>query len=105
MDRNFFPGGNTLINVWLNGLVGRFGWLDYGFPGWVYTVAEWLLVPFLILAAFALAQSREAVRRVLPLFVCFGVMTLGLLVAIGYAGVRYQLSTGFQFAQARYLFP
>ena len=105
MHRNFFPGGNTLIHVWLNGLVGRFGWLDYGFPGWVYTVAEWLLVPFLILAAFALAQAREAVRRVLPLFVCFGVMTLGLLVAIGYAGVRYQLSTGFQFAQARYLFP
>jgi 4-amino-4-deoxy-L-arabinose transferase-like glycosyltransferase len=105
MHRNFFPGGNTLINVWLNGLVGRFGWLDYGFSGWVYTLAEWLMVPFLILAAFALARAREAVKRVLPLFVCFGVMTLGLLVAIGYAGVRYQLSTGFPFAQARYLFP
>jgi hypothetical protein len=104
MHRAYFHGA-PLIHVWLDGLVGRFGWLDYSFPGWVYTLAEWLLVPFLILAAFALAQAREAVRRVLPLFACFGVMTLGLLVAIGYAGVRYQLSTGFQFAQARYLFP
>jgi 4-amino-4-deoxy-L-arabinose transferase-like glycosyltransferase len=105
MHRNYFPGGAPLIHVWLDGLVGRFGWLDYGFPGWVYTLAEWLMVPFLILAAFALARAREAVRRVLPLFACFGVMTLGLLAAIGYAGVRYQLSTGFPFAQARYLFP
>jgi fucose 4-O-acetylase-like acetyltransferase len=31
-------------------------------------------------------------------------MAIGLLAAIGYAGVRYQLSTGSPFAQARYLF-
>jgi 4-amino-4-deoxy-L-arabinose transferase-like glycosyltransferase len=105
MHRNFFAGTTPLIDVWLHGLVGRFGWLDYSVPGWIYTLAEWLLVPFLILGVWALVQAREAVRRVLPLFACFGVMTLGLLAAVGYAGVRYQLSTGFPFAQARYLFP
>lgn len=41
----------------------------------------------------------------LPIFACFAVMALGLMAAIGYTGVRYQLSSGEQFAQARYLFP
>jgi 4-amino-4-deoxy-L-arabinose transferase-like glycosyltransferase len=105
MHHNYFPAGDPLIHMWLYGLVGRFGWLDYSFPPWVYTMAQWLLVPFLLLAVAALAQARKTVKRMLSLFACFGVMTLGLLVAIGYAGVRYQLSTGFPFAQARYLFP
>jgi hypothetical protein len=41
----------------------------------------------------------------LPIFVCFAVMTVGLLGAIGYAGIRYRLSNGTAFEQARYLFP
>ena len=41
----------------------------------------------------------------LGIFGCFGVMALGLLGAIGYAGIRYRLSTGYPFEQARYLFP
>jgi len=104
MHRRFFAG-TPLINIWLNGLVGRFGWLDYSFPGWVYTLAKVLLIPFLALALSGLLRARGAIRRLLPLLLSFGVMTLGLLVAIGYAGVRYQLSTGYPFAQARYLFP
>lgn len=105
MHHNFFPAGNPLIYVWLDGLVGHFGWLDYTFPAWVYMLAKWLLVPLLGLALLAAVRSRPAIRQILPLFACFAVMTAGLLAAIGYAGVRYQLSTGFPFAQARYLFP
>ena len=46
---------------------------------------------------------RASIPRVLPIFACFGVMAVGLLASIGYAGVRYYLSTGGPFEQARYL--
>jgi hypothetical protein len=52
-----------------------------------------------------LVQVRRRILSVLPIFVCFGVMALGLLGAIGYDGIRYRLGTGYQFEQARYLFP
>jgi hypothetical protein len=32
-------------------------------------------------------------------------MAVGLLGAIGYAGIRYRMSSGYPFEQARYLFP
>jgi hypothetical protein len=48
---------------------------------------------------------RRGIRSVLPIFACFAVMALGLLGAIGYTGIRYRLSTGYPFEQARYLFP
>ncbi|HTX33298.1 MAG TPA: DUF2142 domain-containing protein [Solirubrobacteraceae bacterium] len=105
MHREYFPGGYPLRTLWLDGSIGHFGWLDYGFPGWVYRLGEWLLVPFGALAAISVFRLRAQVRRWLPLFATFAVMALGLLVAIGYAGIRYQLSTGNGFAQARYLFP
>ena len=37
MNHVYFPGGYPLWDVWLNGSIGHFGWLDYGFPPWVYT--------------------------------------------------------------------
>ena len=105
MHHDYFPGPSPLIHVWLNGTIGRFGWLDYGFPSWVYAVGRDLLYVFLALAVLSLIQVRDRIRPLLPIFACFAVMALGLLGAIGYSGIRYQLSTGSQFAQARYLFP
>ncbi|HXW59664.1 MAG TPA: DUF2142 domain-containing protein, partial [Solirubrobacteraceae bacterium] len=94
-----------LWSTWFDGSIGHFGWLDYTFPPWVYSDARWLLYLFVALALVGLLRLGRALRSVLPIFACFGVMALGLLGAIGYAGVRYQLSTGYPFAQARYLFP
>jgi hypothetical protein len=53
----------------------------------------------------ALIRLRKRLLGMLPMFACFGVMGVGLLASIGYTGIRYQLATGSQFAQARYLFP
>jgi len=39
------------------------------------------------------------------MLVCFAVMTVGLLAAIGDAGIHYRASTNDVFEQARYLFP
>lgn len=104
MNHVYFVG-YPLIGTWLDGTIGHFGWLDYTFPAWVYTVAKYLLLIGTLFALIGLVRLRYSARKLLPLLACFGVMIVGLLGAIGYSGVRYQLETGYQFAQARYLFP
>jgi 4-amino-4-deoxy-L-arabinose transferase-like glycosyltransferase len=98
-------GEYPLWNTWLNGSIGHFGWLDYTFPGWVYTDGRYLVYALAALALAGLARLRRGVRRMLPIFVCFAVAAVGLLGAIGYAGIRYRMSSGYPFEQARYLFP
>ncbi|MEA2146914.1 MAG: hypothetical protein QOG59_2501, partial [Solirubrobacteraceae bacterium] len=104
MHHTFFRG-YPLANLWLDGSIGRFGWFDYGFPQWVYTVGRSVFAVLVALALVGAFRLRTGIRRLWPIFGCFAVMAAGLLGAIGYAGVRYRLSTGSQFEQARYLFP
>ncbi|HWX52373.1 MAG TPA: hypothetical protein VNY34_03710, partial [Solirubrobacteraceae bacterium] len=94
-----------LWNTWLNGSIGHFGWLDYTFPKWVYDDGRYLLYGLAALALAGVVQVRRRIGQVLPIFACFAVMAVGLLGAIGYAGIRYRLSSGYPFEQARYLFP
>jgi 4-amino-4-deoxy-L-arabinose transferase-like glycosyltransferase len=105
MNHTYFPGYYPLWQIWLDGSIGRFGWLDYSFPAWVYSDMRYLVYGLAALAAIGLVRVRAAIRGLLPLFACFGVMALGLMGIIGYLGIRYQLPTGYPFAQARYLFP
>jgi len=102
--RHTYFSGYPLWRTWLNGSIGHFGWLDYRFPAWVYTAARYLICALAALALAALVRLRAAVRPLLPIFACFAVVAVGLCGAIGYAGIRYRLSTG-PFEQARYLFP
>jgi 4-amino-4-deoxy-L-arabinose transferase-like glycosyltransferase len=104
MNHTFFSK-DPVWEIWFNGSIGHFGWLDYSFPAWVYSDARDLFYVLAALAALTLVRVRAGIARMLPIFVCFGVMALGLLGAIGYAGLRYRLNTGDQFEQARYLFP
>jgi hypothetical protein len=94
-----------LLGLWLHESIGHFGWLDYSFPAWVYEDGQDLFYVLAALALVGLVRVRASIRALLPIFACFAVMAVGLLAAIGYAGIRYKLSTGFQFEQARYLFP
>lgn len=105
MNHNYFTAGSPLIGTWFEGSIGHFGWLDYTFPRWVYTFAKYVFVALAALALVAVVKLRRAIWRLTPILLCFAVIVLGLLGAIGYTGIRYQLSTGFPFAQARYLFP
>ena len=105
MHRDYFPGQYPLWGTWLDGLIGHFGWLDYTFPSWVYTLGRDLLFVFVAVGLAGLHRLRARLQGMLPILGCFAVMTLGLLGAVGYTGIRYQLSTGSGFAQARYLFP
>jgi 4-amino-4-deoxy-L-arabinose transferase-like glycosyltransferase len=91
--------------LWLNALVGHFGWLDYNFPKWVYEWARWIFWTMSALGIVALVRARRQLPALLPIFLCFGVMALGMLGSIGFAGLRYRESTGQAFEQGRYLLP
>jgi hypothetical protein len=105
MHHNFFPNQTPVLTVYVDGSIGAFGWLDYGFPLWVYTVGRALTGLLVALAFVGLFRIRARLAPLLPLFACFAVMLAGLVVAVGVAGVRYKVTTGFVFEQARYLFP
>jgi hypothetical protein len=104
MNHVYFPTW-PLRQTFFDGGIGRFGWLDYGFPGWVYTVAEDGFLVLAVLAAIGLWRVRRELVGVWPLLAGFGAMALGLMGAIGFAGIRYRVATGLEFEQARYLFP
>ncbi|MEA2371200.1 MAG: hypothetical protein QOH12_1594 [Solirubrobacteraceae bacterium] len=94
-----------LRQTFFDGAIGRFGWLDYGFPARVYSLAEDAFVVLAVLAVIGVWRSRRELMAVWPLAIGFGVMALGLMAAIGFAGIRYLTLTGYAFEQARYLFP
>ncbi len=104
--RDLIPGGGyPVFELWFRPLVGRFGWVDYGFPGWVtwFALAVWGML--LALVARALTVGRSAVRSRSWELATYALMTLGLLVVIAKPAYDYQVSTGFTFEQIRYLFP
>ena len=104
MHHRFFPAYPGW-EIWLDGLIGHFGWLDYTFPQWVYKYGLDIFYALAALAAVGLFRLRARLLGMLPIFLCFGVMGLGLLASIGYTGIRYQAATGARFEQARYLIP
>jgi 4-amino-4-deoxy-L-arabinose transferase-like glycosyltransferase len=85
-------------SLWFKGLVGRFGWLDYGFPEWAYLVA--LVIVGLTTAVAAGVLWRERRERARELAV-FGLAALGLMGAV--ATVSYHAAPPFD--QGRYLLP
>ena len=104
MNHRYFTDW-PLRDVFFDGAIGHFGWLDYGFPARVYGAAQDAFLVLAALAAAGLYRARRELAGLGPLAAAFAVMALGLLTAIGYAGIRYVVATSFVFEQARYLFP
>lgn len=98
---DFYP----LREIWFNGFIGEFGWLEYGFPHWVYDLALAIAVAIVALAGRELYEMRSAIRSRLAELITYLILMAGLLVLIG--GVSYIAriggATGYE--QPRYLFP
>jgi 4-amino-4-deoxy-L-arabinose transferase-like glycosyltransferase len=94
-----------LWSTWFIGFVGRFGWLDYGFPMWFYEVARVIAVAVCALAAAELVRSREVIRRRLGELAVYALAVVGLAAEIGVQSYRYLITNGGVFQQARYLLP
>jgi Predicted membrane protein (DUF2142) len=103
---NYFPGAFTTRQLWFNGLVGLYGWVDTLFPGWVYDIA---LVPAGLIAALALrelARGRRALRRRIPELAVYGLTAAGVAALVGAQSYGASTRGGFSFfSEPRYLLP
>ncbi len=97
----YFPPYET----WWKGFIGRFGWLDFGFPLMVYKLALGVGIALAGLGIRAVARYRRRVPGRWREIAAYGAIALGLMVEIGFAGLDYRNSTGYIFEQARYLLP
>ena len=91
--------------VWFRGFIGKFGWLDTYWGVWPYRVAFGIYVPITVLAGLALWRRRTRAGGALAELLTYAVLALGVMGSIGFLGIRFTRDTGFDFAQARYLFP
>jgi hypothetical protein len=98
-------GGWRVYDPYFFQLVGKFGWLDYTFPGWVYALAVGVAAVVLAAVAAELARCRAALRRRLPELLTYALMLAGLCFVVGMIGASSLKLFGLQFEQGRYLFP
>ncbi|HWT24165.1 MAG TPA: hypothetical protein VN213_11725, partial [Solirubrobacteraceae bacterium] len=102
-----FPGGNPMPNLWLHGLIGRFGWLDTEWPDAVYRLGRWAFVAIAVLAAVELVRAarRGALAGRWAELLTYAAVVGGLLFLIGWAGYRAKVTGAVGFEQPRYLLP
>src|SRR5207248_10754972 len=87
------------------GLIGRFGWIDYSFPGWVYPLGLKVILLVVALTVASLVRWRRrlwARRAELAVYV---VATICMAAAIAHADWNAFISGSPRFDQTRYLFP
>jgi 4-amino-4-deoxy-L-arabinose transferase-like glycosyltransferase len=101
--KNYDPGVFTTRQVWFNGFVGQYGWVETAFPAWVYDVALICGVAILLALGRSLVKSRRALRDRLPEAIVYIIMAAGLMAVIG--GAAYFSPGAGSFTQARYLLP
>ena len=97
-------GSNPFWEVYVQGLVGRFGWFLEGFPRWVNWLAVLVYVALLVLAGVAVIRGG-ILRRRWPELATYAAAAVGLVVVVGVAGYSYKVRTNIAFEQVRYLFP
>jgi hypothetical protein len=102
---NDFPGVFTTRQLWFDGYVGLYGWLDTTFPPWVYTVALVAAAAVALLCGRCLLQRRAALRARVGELGVYAVMAVGLLVLVGSASYAVFPEADAEYAQARYLLP
>jgi 4-amino-4-deoxy-L-arabinose transferase-like glycosyltransferase len=102
-----FPGypDYPLWETYFQGLVGRFGWFQYGFPEWANFVALGIWLAIVGLFGRALWVCRRALRRRWPELLTYLAVAAGVLLLVAVAGYRYRIDNHVNFEQTRYLFP
>jgi len=102
---NDFPGLFTARQLWFDGFVGLYGWLDTPFPGWVDTLA---LIPagaIVLLCGRSLLSDRAVLLGRAGELMVYAGIALGLLLLVGLDSYRSFPATDAEYAQVRYLMP
>jgi Predicted membrane protein (DUF2142) len=97
--------GVPLHRVWFNGFIGRFGWLGYGYPQWVYDVAWRVAIAIVLLTLGGLARSLRALRTRWLELACYAVAVAGTAALVGLVDYQAFISHQPLYEQARYLLP
>ena len=97
--------GFPLHQIWFNGFIGRFGWVDYGYPGWVYNLAWRIAIVIVVLAVIGLARSSRALRSRWPELACYVAAVVGEMFLIGLVDYQSRITGQAPYEQARYLLP
>jgi hypothetical protein len=94
-----------LRQIWFNGFIGQFGWLEYSFPHWVYDFALAVAAGLVALVGRELVRVKALLRSRLGELITYLTIMVGLLVLVG--GVSYiaQVGGALGYEQPRYLFP
>lgn len=108
--QDFFPV-NPFWAIWMDGLIGHFGYLDYNFSGSVRQLVTAAWVAIIALAGVGAVRIARA-RGIAASIVRHGPLLLGgivavafLLLVIGRTDYHSRLIGGPPFQQARYLLP
>jgi 4-amino-4-deoxy-L-arabinose transferase-like glycosyltransferase len=102
---DYFHGLFPPRQIWFDGFVGLYGWVDTPFPGWVESLA---LIPALLvlaLCARSLLDARAALGARLSELLVYVVMCVGLLGLIGADSFHAFPLYDAEYGQARYLLP
>ncbi len=102
--KSYDAGIFTTRQVWFNGFVGQYGWVETAFPDWVYNVALIFAIAVLAACARTLVLLRDTVRARLPELLVYTIMGVGLLLLIGSTSY-FSPAKGESYTQARYLLP
>jgi Predicted membrane protein (DUF2142) len=94
-----------LRDIWFDGFVGNFGWLDYRLPESVYSIALVIAAIVAFLAGRELYFNRQVLGSRAGELITYAAMTLGLLILVNGNGFAVRSGEGGGFEQARYLLP
>lgn len=97
--------GKPLVDIWLNGLVGVFGWVDYGFSPQVLRLATRIFVALIVLMFVALFKARNILTSSWRLTVCCLLGLASVAALVGTVDYQAYISGTPRFEQARYLLP
>ncbi len=102
---NYFGELFTTRQLWFDGVVGLYGWVDTVFPDWVYTVA---LIPAAVICGLCgreLARHRGTLTSRAGELTVYAAMVFGLLLVVGLTGFSTATTFPVAFAEPRYLLP
>ena len=103
---SYFPGILTARQLWFNGFVGLYGWVDTTFPAWVYALALAPAAILVTLCASTLISARVLIGARAAELVTYGTLAVGLMGLVGadsYTSESYS-GTG-PYYEPRYFLP
>lgn len=97
-----------VLNTWLGGGTGVFGWVTVWFPPWVYWIVGWCLVGAFVAALTLLVRRLRRGRPSLGTVAAvafIGIGVLGILAGTHWTDYQFYRTNYGPFAQGRYILP